>query len=141
MAGIGSVMYGRPARVGGAMGTVETAVAAGLGVYALDYILGMETGSVKAPLVGSMSARAFQSIVAGLASAAEDTTKPYVPRVVGQYGGNIGIDVAARGVVPVAAQALLTGDNPGLKGGAKQVAVVYAGSTLGRNLASQWMTR
>jgi len=120
------------------MGAVEKSVGAGAGVYVLNRLLDQKYGRVQAPVVGSVDGNLFMAVIAGLSAAGEYATKPYLPSAIGRYGGGVAVDMTARGVVPVAAYSVLTGERPGWSDGAKQVAITYAGSTAGTMLASQF---
>lgn len=130
----------RSAMAPGRLGTVERSVAAGAGVYGLHKLTGSKLGTVNTPF-GEMDGLTFMAIVGGLSAAGEEVVRPYVPNVVGAYGGTLAIDATTRGVVPVVAYSALSGDRFGWAGGAKAAAINYAGSSAGMMIANQLFGR
>lgn len=130
----------RSAMAPGRLGTVERSVAAGAGVYGMHKMLGSKLGTVNTPL-GEFDGMTFMAVIAGLSAAGEEVVRPYVPGVVGAYGGTLAIDMTTRGVVPVAAYSAMSGDRFGWTGGAKAAAITYAGSSAGMMIANQLFGR
>jgi hypothetical protein len=124
----------------GRLGTVERSVAAGAGVYGIHKLVGTDLGTVTTPF-GKMDGLTFMAVLGGLSAAGEEVVRPYVPNVIGSYGGTLAIDATTRGVVPVVGYRALSGERFGWANGAKTAAITYAGSSAGMMIANQLFGR
>lgn len=116
--------------------TITDAVAAAVGVYALDMLLPTVTGGgrVDLPVFGEVSGAMIQSVMAGAATLTASSIENAIGLGPDQYRlmGFVGAgDYVAKGIVPVAASQALHGTFAGVSHTLVDSLKVYSGTQLG----------
>jgi len=116
--------------------TITDAVAAGLGVYAIDMLLPTVTGggNVDLPFIGKISGVAVQSMLAGAATLTASSIENAIGLDSSQYrlmGLVSAGDYVAKGVVPVVANELMHKEFAGVTNTLVDSLKVYSGTQLG----------